>query len=71
MQGVGRVTPDQTTWTNLGKVAVPTGKLTERPPNDPIIPDAKYFPLYHDEHIIYDTRQQVPRYLIEVEFKRR
>jgi hypothetical protein len=27
--------------------------------------------LIHDEHIIYDTAQQHPRYLIEVEFKRR
>jgi poly [ADP-ribose] polymerase len=71
VHGVGRVTPDQATWTQLGPVAVPTGKLAERATDDPIIPGVKNYPLYHDEHIIYDIKQQMPRFLIEVEFQRR
>ena len=60
--------------TALGvQAVVPSGKLTRRTDDDPMLKpgERSRMELIHDEHIIYDTAQQHPRYLIEVEFKRR
>ena len=55
------------------QTVVPSGKLTPRSDDDPMLKPGELnrMALIHDEHIIYDTAQQHPRYLIEVEFKTR
>lgn len=58
-----RVRP--TPLAGLAGVTVPAGRLQERPVPHP---ELGHLNLVHDEYIVYDTRQQRPLFLVEVEF---
>ncbi|TGZ69293.1 hypothetical protein CRM22_003812 [Opisthorchis felineus] len=64
VRGVGRVTPEESTWSKLdGGVTVPIGKLVPSPEAN-----SDNLALQFNEYVVYDPNQVRLRYLVKIKF---
>ncbi|KER26221.1 hypothetical protein X801_09073, partial [Opisthorchis viverrini] len=64
VKGVGRVTPEESTWSKLDDdVTVPIGKLVPSPEAN-----SDNLALQFNEYVVYDPNQVRLRYLVKIKF---